>query len=438
MRSITNFFVKLVKNFLPNPYTLALFMTLFVFAWGVIVTDTSVTKMVEIWNNGLYANLTFILQMCLLMLYGQTLGISPAVGGLIKRVAAIPKGRVQAVIMTFFIAYLGTFLNWGLGLAIAAMVARDIALVNSGKKLDFGMLVAAAYIGCQLPGLSSAIPLIVASKGHFLEEAMGVLPQSQTMFATWNIVAMAVTLLAIAATLAWMTPKAEDAVEVDVTLFEGEEEVLVRGTPTTIAEKLEASVILQMLLCVIGLAAIVIFYSREGLNMSINTVNLTFMILGMIFHKTPRNYLKAISISIRSIAGIAFLFPLYFGIMAMMRFSGLGAMVTNSIVAFSTAKTLPVFTFLSAGLVNLLVPSGGGQWAVQGPIVVEAAKHLGADMGRVVMGVCWGDLWTNLIQPFWAIPVLAIAKLDVKDIMGYCTAVSFVFGACVTICMLVF
>jgi short-chain fatty acids transporter len=394
--------------------------------------------MVEIWNNGLYSNLTFILQMCLLMLYGQTLGISPGVAGIIKRVARIPKGRVQAVVMTFFIAYIATFLNWGLGLAVAAMVARDIAIENRGSKLDFGMLVASAYIGCQLPGLSSAIPLIVASKGHFLEETMGIVPLSESMFAGWNVIAMAVTFVAIAATLALMTPNKEDSTEADITLFKEEESVWVEEAPKTLAERLEASVVLQMVLCVLGVGALVIFYSREGLGMSINTVNLTFMILGMIFHKTPRNYLKAISISIKSVAGIAFLFPLYFGIMGMMRGSGLGTMITTSIVSYATAKTLPVLAFWSAGIVNLFVPSGGGQWAVQGPVVVEAAKLLDANMGRVVMGVCWGDLWTNLIQPFWAIPVLAIAKLDVKDIMGYCTAVSIIFGLSVSICMLIF
>lgn len=436
MRSITNFFVALVKNFLPNSYTIALLLTVLVFGWGVAATDTSASGMIELWNTGLYSNLTFIFQMCLLMLYGQTLGISPLVERGIKRVAQIPNGRVQAVLMTFFIAYFATFLNWGLGLAIAAMIAREIAIVNNGKKIDFGILVASAYIGCQLPGLSSAIPLIVASKGHFLEEAIGVIPVSRTMFAGWNIAAMVITLIAIAVTLAVMIPKPADSNEVDISLFEGESCPTVDTPVRTPAEKLEASFVLQMLLCAMGLVALVIFYRREGLNMSINTVNLTFMILGMIFHKTPRNYLNAISISIKSVVGIAFIFPLYFGLMSMMRGSGLAAMITNSIVAFSNAQTLPVFTFLSAGLVNLLIPSGGGQWAVQGPIVVEAAKHLGADMGRVVMGVCWGDLWTNLIQPFWAIPVLAIAKLDVKDIMGYCIVVSFVFGASVTLCML--
>jgi len=437
LRSITNFFVALVKRFLPNSYTIALTLTLFVFAWGCLATETSPGAMVELWNNGLYSNLTFILQMCLLMLYGQTLGLAPAVERGIKRVAMIPRSRSGAALMTFFCAYFATFLNWGLGLAVAAMIAREIAIINKGRNYDFGMLVAAAYIGCQLPGLSSAIPLIVASKGHFLEEAMGVIPLNQTIFAGWNIVTMLVTLGAIAAMLFFITPEAADSTEVETSLFKGESSVSVNIAPITFAERLEASFALQMLLCLIGASALFIFYRKEGLYMGINTVNLTFMILGMIFHRTPRNYLKAISVSVKSIAGIAFLFPLYFGLMSMMRGSGLGAVITGSIVSLSNAETLPVFTFLSAGLVNILIPSGGGQWAVQGPIVIEAAKQLGADLGKVTMGVCWGDLWTNLIQPFWAIPVLAIAKLDVKDIMGYCVVVSFVFGASVTICMLV-
>lgn len=437
MRKITLFFVSLVKNYLPNPYTIALALTLFVFLWGGAATETSFIGMVALWSNGLSSNLTFIFQMCLLMLYGQTLGISPPVGKGIKTLAQLARNRTQAVLATFFIAYLGTFLNWGLGLAVAAMVAREIAIVNKGGRIDFGMLVAAAYIGCQLPGLSSAIPLIVATKGHFLEDVIGVLPLSDTMFTNWNIITMLATLIAIAITLVVIAPRAEDSAEVRTELFKDETSAAIDTLPATAAERLEASLTLQLAVSLIGLTAIIVFYSKEGLNMGINTVNLTFMILGMIFHKTPRNYQKAISVSIKSVAGIAFIFPLYFGLMSMMRGSGLAAIITNLIISHSTAQTLPLYTFFSAGLVNLLIPSGGGQWAVQGPIVADAGRQMGADMGRVVMGVCWGDLWTNLIQPFWAIPVLAIAKLDVKDIMGYCTVVSFVFGASVATCLLV-
>ena len=69
------------------------------------------------------------------------------------------------------------------------------------------------------------------------------------------------------------------------------------------------------------------------------------------------------------------------------------------------------------------MPSGGGQWAVQGPILLEAATTLNADYAKTAMAIAWGDAWTNMIQPFWALPALAIAGLKAKDIMGFCVLV---------------
>ena len=100
--------------------------------------------------------------------------------------------------------------------------------------------------------------------------------------------------------------------------------------------------------------------------------------------------------------------------------SGVGKLIIDWFLTFSTAKTLPFWSFISSGILNIFVPSGGGGWAIQGPIAAEAALKLNADMARVAMGVAMGDQWTNMIQPFWAIPALSIAGLQVKDIMGYC------------------
>ncbi|NSX56964.1 TIGR00366 family protein [Parasulfitobacter algicola] len=89
---------------------------------------------------------------------------------------------------------------------------------------------------------------------------------------------------------------------------------------------------------------------------------------------------------------------------------------------------LPLLAFLSAAVVNVLMPSGGGQWAIQGPIIMPAAQALGADEARVIMAVAWGDAWTNMIQPFWALPALAVAGLSARDIMGFCVIVLLVSG----------
>jgi len=126
-------------------------------------------------------------------------------------------------------------------------------------------------------------------------------------------------------------------------------------------------------------------------------------------------------------------FPFYAGIMAIMVKTGLAQQISEGFIAIATTESLPFWSFLSAGFVNIFVPSGGGQWAVQAPIVIPAAHALGADIPRVAMAVAWGDAWTNLIQPFWALPVLAIAGLKAKDIMGFCLVQLIITGVFISL-----
>jgi len=100
--------------------------------------------------------------------------------------------------------------------------------------------------------------------------------------------------------------------------------------------------------------------------------------------------------------------------------TSLAGVISTFFVGISTEITFPLFTFLSAGIVNIFIPSGGGQWAVQGPIMMPAGLKLGVDPAVTGMAIAWGDAWTNMIQPFWALPALGIAGLSARDIMGYC------------------
>ncbi|MCK9905937.1 TIGR00366 family protein, partial [Frankia sp. Cpl3] len=161
--------------------------------------------------------------------------------------------------------------------------------------------------------------------------------------------------------------------------------------------------------------------------------NILFLFLGILLHGTPRRFLDAMGEAIKGSAGIVVQFPFYAGIIGMMTASGLAASISNWFISISTATTFPLFTFWSAGLVNIFVPSGGGQWAVQAPIMLPAAAELGVSNAKVAMAIAWGDAWTNLIQPFWALPALAIAGLGARDIMGYCLMMLFVTGAIISL-----
>ncbi len=171
----------------------------------------------------------------------------------------------------------------------------------------------------------------------------------------------------------------------------------------------------------------------KGGSFDLGAVIMLFLFLGVILHGTPLAYVKAFGKSVGGAAGILLQFPFYAGIMGIITGVGesgicLGEVVSNACVAISTPKTYPLFTFFCAAILNMFVPSGGGHWAIQAPIMFTAGAALGVAPGLTGMAISWGDAWTNLIQPFWALPALAIAKLNAKDIMGFCIIDLFVTG----------
>jgi short-chain fatty acids transporter len=194
----------------------------------------------------------------------------------------------------------------------------------------------------------------------------------------------------------------------------------VLGPNATIAEKMEESRILGGIVAAAVFAYLGIRFYQNGVKIDINTVNLFFLGTGMLLHKTPMAYARAITAAAKGTAGIMIQFPFYAGIQLMMEHSGLGGIITNWFVNIATKETFPLMAFLSSGLINFAVPSGGGHWVVQGPFVMPAAQALGADLGKAAMAIAYGEAWMNMAQPFWALPALAIAGLGVRDIMGYC------------------
>src|SRR5699024_2151318 len=191
----------------------------------------------------------------------------------------------------------------------------------------------------------------------------------------------------------------------------------------TPSDRLENSQIISILIGLLGLAFIIYHFATNGFDLNINLVNLIMLFLGILLHRTPRRFLHSVNNAVKNVGGIIVQFPFYAGIMGMMVASGLSEQMSLWFIGISNEFTYPLFTFLSAGLVNFFVPSGGGQWAVQGPIMIPAGIEIGVDTAKTAMAVAWGDAWTNMIQPFWALPLLAIAGLRVRDIMGFCVII---------------
>ncbi len=427
IRALGNFFSKIAKRWIPDAFVFAIILTIIVFALGMIIQGSSFMEMTTYWGGGMWDLLGFSMQMVLVLVLGSALAISKPVHRAMVAIAKVANTPGKAIVIITVVALVANYLNWGFGLIVSAILAKEIA--KNSKGIHYPLLVASAYSGFIIwhSGLSASIQLTVAAKNPVMEKfgEGAIIPTSQTLFSAQTLIIAAVMLVSIPVINMLMHPKKKEEIyEVDPAIFVDdsyEDEVKPRKEMTP-AEKQENSIVLALIIAVVGVIYSVMYFVKGG-SLGLNIVIFIFLALGLLFHKTPIAYVKAINKSVTTAGGIVLQFPFYAGIMGMMVKSGLAATFSNWFVSISTPQTFPFFTYLSAGLVNMFVPSGGGQWAVQGPIMMPAAKALGVSYAQTASAIAWGDAWTNMLQPFWALPLLAVAKLNIKDIMGYTTVI---------------
>lgn len=427
LQRVTSLSVRLVERWLPDPFVLVLLLTLLVLAAGIGVEGQSPVAMLEHWGKGFWNLLQFSMQMVLILVTGWVLATTLFFRRILEAIAKLAHTPGQAILLVSVVSLVASWLNWGFGLVIGAMFARQLARGVTG--VDYRLLIASAYSGFVIwhGGLSGSVPLTLATADHFLAARTGVIATGDTIFSTFNLLIVLALFICVPILNRLMMPRPEDTVTVDPALLV-DVEFVPDTTTDTPAVRLDNSILLAQSVGIMGLVFSGYYFLVSAGTLNLNIVNFMFLFLGIMLHGRPSRFLAAIGDAARGSGGIIVQFPFYAGLMGMIVGSGLAVTISNVFVAVSTDTTLPLFAFLSAGLVNIFIPSGGGQWAVQGPIMVEAAANMGADLPRVAMAVAWGDAWTNLIQPFWALPALAIAGLRAKDIMGYCLITLFMSG----------
>jgi len=428
MRTITNFFDRIVQRYLPDAFLFAVILTLVVFVMGILMTASSPIQMVKYWGTGFWDLLDFAMQMALIVVTGYVLANTPLVKKGLEKMSRLANSPGQAILLVTFVAAIASLINYGFGLVVGALLA--IQVVKRVPSVDYRLLVASAYSGFLLwhGGLSASIPLLIATPEHFLEDTIGIIPVTETIFSSFNLFIIFVLLITLPF-LNRILMKSREGLEItnpadwENNNFEDEFEEEDTTKELTPSDRLENSQIISILIGLLGLAFIIYHFATNGFDLNINLVNLIMLFLGILLHRTPRRFLHSVNNAVKNVGGIIVQFPFYAGIMGMMVASGLSEQMSLWFIGISNEFTYPLFTFLSAGLVNFFVPSGGGQWAVQGPIMIPAGIEIGVDTAKTAMAVAWGDAWTNMIQPFWALPLLAIAGLRVRDIMGFCVII---------------
>lgn len=415
---LSDFFASIIKKFMPDPFIFAILLTLLIIILGVLFEGKTPTEMITFWGDGFWGLLTFAMQMIIVLVTGYVLAQSPLIQHFLDRIASSVTTPRGAIILATFVGGIGSYINWGFGLIVGSIIARKLA--ERVPTLHYPLVIAAAYSGFMFYGfgLSSTIPLLVSTNGHFLEESMGIIPINQTIFSWFAIILFFILIISLPIVNGMIRPKGK-VIGVANTETQDQSEINLQSHSATPAEKMERSKLIAWFAVILGVVFIFQYYFIKKGNLNINSINFVFLFLGLLLHGTPRRYLNAVGVASKNVGSMIIQFPFYAGIMGMMAGSGLVDTISEGFVAISSSETLPFWGFLASMVINFFTPSAGGHWAVQGPFMIEAANAMGADLGKVAMSVQWGNAWQDIIQPMWLLPALAISGLGIRDIMGY-------------------
>lgn len=456
-RVLTNLFTKTA----PDPFVIAVALTLLSAILAITLGDypgadtlpERTNAMIDAWrgSDGLWKFLRFGMQMCLILVTGHALAASKPVRAMIERLAGLPNSAPAAAALVGFVAAFLGLINWGLGLIVGALFAREVARVcaSKGIRVHGPLLAAAGYMGLLTfhGGFSGSAPLKMSSEAQARDvlptsiyESLdtGAVPLSDTILSPMNLFVSGGMLILIPLVLWLLTPKRDDEISpmpmeaVETPSHEPEQSM---GFPDWI----ERSPIVVWTLALMLFYAFVRFSTKQGfLQLGPDEVNMLMLAVGLIMHGSVRSYLRAAEDGARGCSGIILQFPLYAGIMGMLASSGLINDFSRFMGSVASETTAPIFTLASAAIVNIFVPSGGGQWGIQGPIALQTGAEVGVAPAKMIMAVAYGDQLTNMLQPFWALPLLAITKVKAREIVGYTAVVMLIVAAWMVVGLLLF
>jgi short-chain fatty acids transporter len=446
IRGLTELCVRYVERLMPDPYLFAIILTLIVVALvAVLVRGATASGILKAWYGGVWGPqniFTFAFQMVLVLVTGYTLAEAPALKRAIVRLASKPNNQVQGALLCFAVSTVFSLLNWGLGLVAGALVARQVA--KRLRRAHFGYLIATGFMGYIVwtQGLSSSIALAntdTTSPINVIHKITGMtVPLTLTVFQPYNWIAVIAVVGLLAVAIWRMEPR--QGLEPDPAVFDEEPEPPAPSGKRTFAEWLENLWILNVIVFVAGIA----YFVLSGFALNISSMIMLFTITSALLHGTPIRFIRAFSGAAKVSGPLLLQYPLYGGIVGLLGYLPTGSgkalqtVLAEALVRGADQYTLPFLTFVGSVIISLFVPSGGGHWAVQGPIAVDSAlaigQHSPAYLGLTSMSVAVGEGVANMIQPFWLLPVLAIAKLNVRQVMGF-TVIAFLVGFAVASAM---
>ncbi len=407
---------------IPDSLVFCLILTFVVFLLALIFTGTNPLDLCTYWFNGLWTQNSFAFQMGIMVVTCATCAKAPQVKRAMNSLAKKANNQIVAMIMLVAFGMVTSFINWAFCTVVGGLFAMYLA--KNVKGMHFPLMLAVVYtcmVFGQCLGPTASVYALLATEGHFLADSIGVLTQDLTVYNPHNVIIwsiFAAILLIISITT---KPPKHEIVELKTDFDDIDVNYDVESRDT-LADKMNGG---KIFMYIIGLAGVIVI-AREFITkgfmgaLSMNLIIFLFIVANCFLYKTPRAFIEAYKDNMKLACEVIVQFPFYGGIMGIMETSGLAQVIIAGIVSIASAQTLPVFSFLSACAVNLFIPSQGGQWIVQGPLLMDAATQLGANKIDVINAFVYGDECTNLLQPLYLIPMLAVVNQKLKDVWGMC------------------
>jgi len=431
------------ERWVPDAFVFALVGTIVVVIAGTAATPSSLAQVIDAWGSGFWELIPFTLQMSLIIITGHVLATSAPMSRLIRVLAAQPRTPKSAVAMVALFAMASSWFNWGFSLVFSAVLAREVARRQEG--VDYRALAAASFLGLGsiwAQGISGSAALQMATAGALQPRIRdiisngGIVPEGivtfrHTVFLWQSLVSVAVEMIVVTLVMCLATPPAgrgRTARDLGIPLDEQEIEPLVTTARPTPGQWLEHSPLLTWAVVAIGGTYLARYFlqSPAPLNaININVVNLAFLLIGFLLHRTPARLMHAFRVATPAVWGVILQFPFYAGIAGIITTTHLNERLASAFVGLSTPVTFPAIVAVYSAVLGVFVPSGGSKWVIEAPYVMAAAHTLKVHLGWVVAAYDLGEALANLIQPFWMLPILGIFKLGARDVMGYTLVVFF-------------
>jgi short-chain fatty acids transporter len=411
------------ERWVPSAFVIACLLTFAVVALALGLTPAAPGQVVGYWGDGFWALLSFAMQMCLALMTGSIIADSPLLRRALDRLSRLPRTDRQAVVFAAAASMVLAWLHWGMGMAASAFLAR--ALARRRPKVDYPLLVAVSYFGQGAvwhAGLSGSAPLLVATPGHFLAASIGVIPLSETIFSSFNLALVAVVFVALTILAGIVYPRARDVRAAPAALLEppaAEAEDLGPAPDGAWLRFWERGWAVCGAVGALGAAYLLRDLRAHGPQFTLDRMNFVFLVLGAALHPSPASFSRAAERAAGYVHGIVIQFPFYAGMYGVIKGSGLDDRIAQAFLKLADARTFPLIVYWYSGVLNYFIPSGGSKWAIEAPYLLQAARALRVSPAATVLAYAWGDMATDLIQPFWCLPLLAVARLEFKDILAY-------------------